>query len=158
MYLTLYLDFAGLNQESPNATLQLHHYLVSAMLTLDYEFWMLISILLCKLTFYAWCCDWICFNFSSWCTFTDCFWTSWPHWQPRHFCFGKFLCYLLTIRLLLFAIFLAICFLRFLIQIGPPNSRLTSKEKKTWAAKEVADSVLSDKSALVTLLTWNTSQ
>ncbi|CAE6096249.1 unnamed protein product [Arabidopsis arenosa] len=34
------------------------------------------------------------------------------------------------------------------VSIGPPNSRLTSKEKKTWAAKEVADSVLSDKSAL----------
>ncbi|XP_006288354.2 psbP domain-containing protein 5, chloroplastic [Capsella rubella] len=34
------------------------------------------------------------------------------------------------------------------VSIGPPNSRLTSKEKKTWGAKEVADSVLSDKSAL----------
>ncbi|CAH2073050.1 unnamed protein product [Thlaspi arvense] len=35
------------------------------------------------------------------------------------------------------------------ISIGPPNSRfLTSKEKKTWTAKDVADSVLSDKSAL----------
>ena len=37
-----------------------------------------------------------------------------------------------------------------LIQIGPPNSTfLTSKDKKTWTAKDVADSVLSDKSALV---------
>ncbi|KAF8115878.1 hypothetical protein N665_0025s0321 [Sinapis alba] len=35
------------------------------------------------------------------------------------------------------------------ISIGPPNpSFLTSKEKKTWTAKDVADSVLSDKSAL----------
>ncbi|XP_010491877.1 PREDICTED: psbP domain-containing protein 5, chloroplastic isoform X2 [Camelina sativa] len=34
------------------------------------------------------------------------------------------------------------------ISIGPPNSTLKSKEKNTWAAKEVADSVLSDKSAL----------
>ncbi|ESQ41103.1 hypothetical protein EUTSA_v10014231mg [Eutrema salsugineum] len=35
------------------------------------------------------------------------------------------------------------------VSIGPPNSRfLTSKEKKTWTAKDVADSVLSDKSAL----------
>uniref|UniRef100_A0A1J3J1A6 PsbP domain-containing protein 5, chloroplastic n=1 Tax=Noccaea caerulescens TaxID=107243 RepID=A0A1J3J1A6_NOCCA len=35
------------------------------------------------------------------------------------------------------------------VSIGPPNSRfLTSKDKKTWTAKDVADSVLSDKSAL----------
>lgn len=35
------------------------------------------------------------------------------------------------------------------ISIGPPNpSFLTSKDKKTWTAKDVADSVLSDKSAL----------
>ena len=37
-----------------------------------------------------------------------------------------------------------------LIQIGPPNSQfLKAKDKKTWTAKDVADSVLSDKSALV---------
>lgn len=37
-----------------------------------------------------------------------------------------------------------------LIQIGPPNSQfLKTKDKKTWTAKDVADSVLSDKSALV---------
>lgn len=35
------------------------------------------------------------------------------------------------------------------VTIGPPNSQfLKSKDKKTWAAKDVADSVLSDKSAL----------
>ncbi|CAA7039757.1 unnamed protein product [Microthlaspi erraticum] len=35
------------------------------------------------------------------------------------------------------------------VSIGPPSSRfLTSKDKKTWTAKDVADSVLSDKSAL----------
>ncbi|XP_010541641.1 PREDICTED: psbP domain-containing protein 5, chloroplastic isoform X2 [Tarenaya hassleriana] len=35
------------------------------------------------------------------------------------------------------------------VSVGPPNSSfITSKEKKTWTAKEVADSVLSDKSAL----------
>ncbi|KAJ0243300.1 PsbP domain-containing protein 5 [Hirschfeldia incana] len=35
------------------------------------------------------------------------------------------------------------------ISIGPPNPTfLTSKDKKTWTAKDVADSVLSDKSAL----------
>ncbi|CAF2351397.1 unnamed protein product [Brassica rapa] len=35
------------------------------------------------------------------------------------------------------------------VSIGPPNSTfLTSKDKKTWTAKDVADSVLSDKSAL----------
>ncbi|KFK25409.1 hypothetical protein AALP_AA8G110900 [Arabis alpina] len=35
------------------------------------------------------------------------------------------------------------------VSIGPPNSRfITTKEKKTWTAKDVADSVLSDKSAL----------
>lgn len=39
------------------------------------------------------------------------------------------------------------------IQIGPPNSQfLKSKEKSTWTAKDVADSVLSDKSALVIIL------
>jgi hypothetical protein len=37
-----------------------------------------------------------------------------------------------------------------LIQIGPPNSQfIKTKDKKTWTAKDVADSVLSDKSALV---------
>uniref|UniRef100_A0A453T4I4 Uncharacterized protein n=1 Tax=Aegilops tauschii subsp. strangulata TaxID=200361 RepID=A0A453T4I4_AEGTS len=37
----------------------------------------------------------------------------------------------------------------FLLQIGPPSSRfLPSKDKKTWAAKDVADCVLSDKSSL----------
>lgn len=40
-----------------------------------------------------------------------------------------------------------------MIQIGPPNIQLLkSKDKKSWAAKDVADSVLSDKSALVILL------
>ncbi|XP_021276942.1 psbP domain-containing protein 5, chloroplastic isoform X2 [Herrania umbratica] len=35
------------------------------------------------------------------------------------------------------------------VSIGPPNIQfLKSKDKKTWAAKDVADSVLSDKSAL----------
>ncbi|XP_016537954.1 psbP domain-containing protein 5, chloroplastic isoform X2 [Capsicum annuum] len=35
------------------------------------------------------------------------------------------------------------------VSIGPPNSQfLKSKEKSTWRAKDVADSVLSDKSAL----------
>ncbi|XP_072968421.1 psbP domain-containing protein 5, chloroplastic [Typha angustifolia] len=35
------------------------------------------------------------------------------------------------------------------VSIGPPNSRfLTSNDKSTWNAKDVADSVLSDKSAL----------
>ncbi|OMO80484.1 Mog1/PsbP, alpha/beta/alpha sandwich [Corchorus olitorius] len=35
------------------------------------------------------------------------------------------------------------------VTIGPPNIQfLKSKDKKTWAAKDVADSVLSDKSAL----------
>lgn len=35
------------------------------------------------------------------------------------------------------------------VSIGPPNSEfLKSKDKRTWAAKDVADSVLSDKSAL----------
>ncbi|RWR73230.1 psbP domain-containing protein 5, chloroplastic isoform X1 [Cinnamomum micranthum f. kanehirae] len=35
------------------------------------------------------------------------------------------------------------------ISIGPPNTRfLTSQDKDTWKAKDVADSVLSDKSAL----------
>lgn len=37
-----------------------------------------------------------------------------------------------------------------LIQIGPPNFQfIKSKDKSTWTAKDVADSVLSDKSALV---------
>lgn len=46
-------------------------------------------------------------------------------------------------------------FLRFILlsyvnQIGPPNSQfLKSMDKSTWNAKDVADSVLSDKSALV---------
>ena len=36
------------------------------------------------------------------------------------------------------------------IQIGPPNPEfLKSKDTSTWTAKDVADSVLSDKSALV---------
>ncbi|XP_050938183.1 psbP domain-containing protein 5, chloroplastic isoform X5 [Cucumis melo] len=36
-----------------------------------------------------------------------------------------------------------------IISIGPPNSiYIKSKDKSTWAAKDVADSVLSDKSAL----------
>ncbi|XP_009606398.1 psbP domain-containing protein 5, chloroplastic isoform X2 [Nicotiana tomentosiformis] len=36
------------------------------------------------------------------------------------------------------------------VSIGPPNSQfLKSKEKSTWSAKDVADSVLSDKSALI---------
>ncbi|KAI7989067.1 hypothetical protein LOK49_LG13G02466 [Camellia lanceoleosa] len=36
-----------------------------------------------------------------------------------------------------------------LVQIGPPNSQfLKSKDKSTWSVKDVADSVLSDKSAL----------
>nr|XP_023870440.1 psbP domain-containing protein 5, chloroplastic [Quercus suber]POE88803.1 psbp domain-containing protein 5, chloroplastic [Quercus suber] len=35
------------------------------------------------------------------------------------------------------------------VSIGPPNSQfLKTKDKKTWIAKDVADSVLSDKSAL----------
>lgn len=35
------------------------------------------------------------------------------------------------------------------VSIGPPNSQfLKSKDKSTWSAKDVADSVLSDKSAL----------
>ncbi|GLU09619.1 hypothetical protein SLE2022_332780 [Rubroshorea leprosula] len=35
------------------------------------------------------------------------------------------------------------------VSIGPPNNQfLKSKEKKTWQAKDVADSVLADKSAL----------
>lgn len=35
------------------------------------------------------------------------------------------------------------------VSIGPPNAQfLKSKEKSTWSAKDVADSVLSDKSAL----------
>uniref|UniRef100_A0A2N9FCR8 PsbP C-terminal domain-containing protein n=1 Tax=Fagus sylvatica TaxID=28930 RepID=A0A2N9FCR8_FAGSY len=35
------------------------------------------------------------------------------------------------------------------VSIGPPNSQfLKTKDKKTWTAKDVADSVLSDKSAL----------
>lgn len=37
-----------------------------------------------------------------------------------------------------------------LVQIGPPNAEfLKSKDKSTWIAKDVADSVLYDKSALV---------
>lgn len=37
-----------------------------------------------------------------------------------------------------------------LVQIGPPNPRfLKSTDKSTWSAKDVADSVFSDKSALV---------
>lgn len=40
-----------------------------------------------------------------------------------------------------------------LLQIGPPNSQLIrSNDKSTWTAKDVADSVLSDKSALVIFL------
>lgn len=40
-----------------------------------------------------------------------------------------------------------------LIQIGPPNLQFVkSKDKNTWAAKDVADSVLSDKSSLVKCL------
>lgn len=36
------------------------------------------------------------------------------------------------------------------LQIGPPNPTfLKSTDKSTWEAKDVADSVLSDKSALV---------
>lgn len=34
-YLNLYIDYEGSNQESPNVTLQLHHYLVSATLPFD---------------------------------------------------------------------------------------------------------------------------
>ncbi|XP_043687194.1 psbP domain-containing protein 5, chloroplastic [Telopea speciosissima] len=34
------------------------------------------------------------------------------------------------------------------VSIGPPNSLLKSKDKSSWNAKDVADSVLSDKSAL----------
>ena len=46
-----------------------------------------------------------------------------------------------------FSRFMSLCPL---IQIGPPNSQfLKTKDKKTWTAKDVADSVLSDKSALV---------
>ena len=40
-----------------------------------------------------------------------------------------------------------------LIQIGPPNSQfLKSKDKSTWTAKDVVDSVLADKAALVICL------
>jgi len=42
------------------------------------------------------------------------------------------------------------CFLYY-IQIGPPNgSFIKSKDKSTWTAKDVADSVLADRSSLVT--------
>lgn len=52
-------------------------------------------------------------------------------------------------------VFLSSSFLRFvdfqpLVQIGPPNAEfLKLKDKSTWSAKDVADSVLADKSALV---------
>ena len=37
-----------------------------------------------------------------------------------------------------------------MIQIGPPNAQiLKSNEKSAWSAKDVADSVLADKSSLV---------
>lgn len=37
-----------------------------------------------------------------------------------------------------------------LVQIGPPNAEyLKLKDKRTWSAKDVADSVLADKSSLV---------
>lgn len=37
------------------------------------------------------------------------------------------------------------------IQIGPPNSSyIKSKDKSEWTAKDVADSVLADRSSLVT--------
>ncbi|KAG2700005.1 hypothetical protein I3760_07G213700 [Carya illinoinensis] len=37
------------------------------------------------------------------------------------------------------------------VSIGPPNSQfIKTKDKRTWTAKDVADSVLSDKSALAT--------
>lgn len=54
-------------------------------------------------------------------------------------------------------IYFCFCFTIFtsetLIQIGPPNSQiLKSKDKNTWSAKDVADSVLADKSALVIYL------
>lgn len=39
--------------------------------------------------------------------------------------------------------------------IGPPNTGLLkSKDKNTWATKDVADSVLADKSALVNFYLW----
>lgn len=39
-----------------------------------------------------------------------------------------------------------------LFQIGPPNIQLLkSKDKSKWSAKDVADTVLSEKSALVKL-------
>lgn len=41
-------------------------------------------------------------------------------------------------------------YMTLLVQIGPPNLQiLKSEDKSTWTAKDVADSVLSDKSALV---------
>lgn len=44
-------------------------------------------------------------------------------------------------------------YLIFINQIGPPNLVfLKSMDKSTWNAKDVADSVLSDKSALVRIL------
>lgn len=46
--------------------------------------------------------------------------------------------------------FLLVYFSGLVIQIGPPNPIfLKSTDKSTWNAKDVADSVLSDKSALV---------
>lgn len=45
-----------------------------------------------------------------------------------------------------------------LIQVGPPHLEfLKSKDKRTWNAKDVADSVLSDKSALVIYLSHSYS-
>jgi hypothetical protein len=47
----------------------------------------------------------------------------------------------------------------FLVQIGPPSSRfLPSKDKTTWAAKDVADCVLSDKSSLVIISCVNANK
>lgn len=54
-----------------------------------------------------------------------------------------------SFHLLIFSSFL--WFTVFLFQIGPPNSIfIKSLDKSAWTAKDVADSVLADKSALVT--------
>ncbi|GFZ08418.1 PsbP domain protein [Actinidia rufa] len=72
--------------------------------------------------------------------------------QPRHYLLTGFYLQLVTADARLRIVSERVDIIDNLIvsvSIGPPNSQfLKSKDKSTWSAKDVADSVLSDKSAL----------
>lgn len=86
------------------------------------------------------------------CTATDCIWTCWFYWQPHPICYGTMTIfdYQKDSFISSSTVFPYYKVITMCLQIGPPNPTfLKSTDKSTWEAKDVADSVLSDKSALV---------